>query len=592
MLLDILNSLDEGILVYDKDLCVIFMNKSAKQMLNVSEEGLSNVPGLFPYFSLEGKREWLLKGLKGKPHYMLVPFVHNCAECRAEIQILPVEPHVSAMLKIKPITPHSVTNSLIEKLKQTDERLRCAQKLIKIGTWIYDPSTGNGEWSEESYEIFGLNPAEGVPTLEEQLKLVHPADRYRVFQAFKRAIRCFESYDIDFRVVHPNGEIMHVHSKGEPICDVNKKILYVRGTFANITEKKRLEDYFNHFFTIVPDLLCLTTMEGNFLRVNPACEKILGYCEKEIIDKSIGLFLHPKEREQIANIFAKTIRGQQVASFELRFRTKKGDYKWLHCSASAMPDAKLVFIAAHDISYRYHLIEELQQHSLALEEFITQINHELFESQEQIKNANILLTNGFVGSSVVDKLSNAYSNIKRTLEYIESTLSLVKNWNKPLKITSINLKELLGELILSFEEKTEVPIRHVIHSEGKKFYSDALLLQELFKQLIQLSIQWRKVHIPILGIWINADITQEKAIITYQDNSNGIPEEFQECFNNFKTYPRDSTQLGLYIVHQIVEKLQGNIEVHSTHRRNIRFVIQISNLKNLFLYKKNGVIIA
>jgi len=593
MTTEILDCLDEGILIYNKDFQVTFLNKVASSFWSEHHLQLPiHVTDLLPYFSLEGKFLALQKGLAGKQHYTLVPFVINKTACNAEIHILPIPDKRQGIIKIKPITPDTVTQSLIGQLKKTDERLRYAQKLAKTGTWVYDPFTEVGEWSDEAYEIFGLSPIQGVPRLDQQFHLVHPADRVYLFKAFKRALKDYESYSVDFRVVLPTGEIIYVNSKGEPVCDTQKKLMYLRGTFTDITDKKRIEESFNQFFKITPDLLCLVDFNGNFVKVNPASEKILEYTEKELVGKSIVQFLHPEDIERTLEVSQKIMEGHRVVSFENRYRCKSGEYKWLQWSASAMPADKLTFAAAHDITHQRKLTDELEQHSHSLEEFIIKISEELSSSQHQIKNASVLLANGFSGKPVNEKLEEASQKVTELSRYISSTLTLVKNWNKPLEITPIDLKHLLYDVMMEFDEQLPTPIRRVIHTEGKQLFSDTVLLREVFKQLITHTINFRKSETQNVGIWINAETNKQKCLITYQDNSIGMTPDLENLFTDdyAKYYPKNNTRLGLYMVRQIIEKLDGKIQVSATPSRGVVFSIQISNLKDKHILSRNEAI--
>lgn len=90
-------------------------------------------------------------------------------------------------------------------LKQSEASLAEAQRLARLGGWEWDLGTDEISWSDEIFRICGLAPQAGVPSLEKTWELVHPKDREIVSGAIEEAIYGDTPYDIEFRVVRPDG---------------------------------------------------------------------------------------------------------------------------------------------------------------------------------------------------------------------------------------------------------------------------------------------------------------------------------------------------------------------------------------------------
>ncbi|MGA3041671.1 MAG: histidine kinase dimerization/phosphoacceptor domain -containing protein [Bryobacteraceae bacterium] len=102
------------------------------------------------------------------------------------------------------------------------------------------------------------------------------------------------------------------------------------------------------FFALSPHLLCITTLDGRFLRVNPAFIAMLGRSEPELLAIGILDLLHPEDRAAAAVAIAGLAREIPIAGLESRFRCAIGEYKWLAWSTTPFPAPALAYTIAHD----------------------------------------------------------------------------------------------------------------------------------------------------------------------------------------------------------------------------------------------------
>ncbi|TES93800.1 MAG: PAS domain S-box protein, partial [Desulfobacteraceae bacterium] len=104
-----------------------------------------------------------------------------------------------------------------QALQQSEARLRDAQRIAHIGNWDWDIVNNQLWWSDEIYRIFGLRPQEFDTTYEVFLSHVHPDDREFVKQSVNEALYERKPYNMDHRIVRPDGTERIVYEQAEVI---------------------------------------------------------------------------------------------------------------------------------------------------------------------------------------------------------------------------------------------------------------------------------------------------------------------------------------------------------------------------------------
>ena len=128
------------------------------------------------------------------------------------------------------------------ELAESERRMREAQALAHIGSFHWDMRIDQVTWTEEMYRIYGLDPERFPATFEAYLASVHFEDRERVRKKIESAVYMKGSYDHEYRIVRPNGDVLWVHGRGETVLDDAGRIVGLTGFCHDITERKRIED--------------------------------------------------------------------------------------------------------------------------------------------------------------------------------------------------------------------------------------------------------------------------------------------------------------------------------------------------------------
>ncbi len=126
-------------------------------------------------------------------------------------------------------------NGLIEG---SEEILAEAQKISQFGNWVLDISNNTFFWSKETYRIFGL---EIGATPEDFWGTGHPDDRAQQIKAVNDAYHKHIPYNIDHRIIRPDGTERLLNEQAEVISDEEGKLIRIVGTVQDITERKKAE---------------------------------------------------------------------------------------------------------------------------------------------------------------------------------------------------------------------------------------------------------------------------------------------------------------------------------------------------------------
>src|SRR2546426_12544022 len=129
-----------------------------------------------------------------------------------------------------------------EKLQRSEASLAEAQRLTHAGSWAWRVAGGVAlHLSEEWYRIYGFDPEKGPPAFEERRQRTHPEDRAKWQGAIDRAIAEKSGYEVEFRILLPDGSVKHIHTVGHPVLNASGDLVQFVGSSTDITERKRAE---------------------------------------------------------------------------------------------------------------------------------------------------------------------------------------------------------------------------------------------------------------------------------------------------------------------------------------------------------------
>ena len=127
------------------------------------------------------------------------------------------------------------------KLRESESRLKVAQKFAHLGYYDFDVASRKIKWGEETFRIFGMDPEKGEPTLQEYGSLIHEEDREQAYFKFEKSIEGdIPLYQV-YRIVRSDGEIRYLESLATVEKNLQGEPIKMFGTIQDITELKKAE---------------------------------------------------------------------------------------------------------------------------------------------------------------------------------------------------------------------------------------------------------------------------------------------------------------------------------------------------------------
>ena len=360
---------------------------------------------------------------------------------------------------------------------------------------------------------------------------------------------------------------------------------------SNLNTNPDSHAIYKHFFELSPDLLCIAGFDGYFKKINPAVSKLLGYTEEELFSKPISEFIYIDDRIITAAHRNEITKDSLLQNFENRYLTKNGGIVWLAWTSMPIFDEKLVYAIAKNVTHKKILEEE---RNVLLSNF-AKINKDLkklsYTSSHDLRSpVNNLL-------SIFSLLDVSTISDPETLQFIQMLESTSESLRQALndyldiliqkddinaKIEKINLSKNLNNVLLSINsliQNSKATI-NVDFSELEKVKFNKAYMKSIFLNLITNSIKYAKPGtLPIISI--SSRIFNGKNQLVFTDNGlgfdmNAVKGKIFGLHQKFHNHI-DSKGIGLYLVHNHITSLGGEITVESKINEGTTFLISFKD---------------
>jgi PAS domain S-box-containing protein len=458
---------------------------------------------------------------------------------------------------------------------------------VRIGIWELDLVDKTVYWSPTIKKMVGV-AEDYVPTLEEVYPFFLEGEhREIIIESLRLAMDEGKGFDRELKVVTKTNKVFWSRTIAIPEV-LNGKCVRLYGFFQDIDEATRTtrelaikEEELRQTFEHAAIGMIVIDLNGKLRKANPKICEILGYGEKEILEKTVLDFVHPEDVETAKTLFESTVATQSGFKMEKRCRHRNGSYIWIYEAVAAVKNDKgelMHFVAQiQDISDKKLLTENLTEHNNRLTNFAHIVSHNL---RSHTSNISMLLDlarqddpklieneyyrNVKVVSDNMNETIHQLSEIVEINSRVSSTLtsqSLLKSVQKSIKTVDPIIKKNNAKIHLKVETDINVLAVHA--------YMESIILN-----LITNAIKYRSPErLPELKI--TGGIKGEYAFLSFEDNGLGIDldRHGSKLFGMYKTFHShaEARGIGLFISKNQIEAMGGKIEVESEINKGAKF---------------------
>jgi PAS domain S-box-containing protein len=474
-------------------------------------------------------------------------------------------------------------------LQKSQLYLSEGQRLAHMGSWAFHPSGFFEYWSQELFEIYGLDPQKGSPTLEQYLATIHPQDRDFMANTIKRMHAERSGCDVKKRIVRSDGELRYIRCVGIPVVEgeVLKGFL---GTAIDITEQELLTQELKRRQAHLTEAQKLTHTGSWAWRladrktVHLSEEFYRIYC----FDPAAGAptweeyfeRVHPEDRFKWKGFIEQAIVERADYDQEFRILFPNGKVKWIHTVGhpvlSDTGDLEQFVGSSTDITELKSAEQEREklrqlEADLAhidrvstLGEMAASLAHEIKQPiAAAITSANTCiewlgheppnLDRARAAAARIDKYGN------RAAEIIDRIRSLYKKSPPQLELVDVNgIIHEMFTLLKGEADRFSVAMRTDLSAGLPKIMVDRVQMQQVFMNLMLNAIEAMEDSGGELAV--KSEMQDSQLQFSVSDTGVGLPvEKMDQIFSAFFTTKPQGSGMGLAISRSIVESHGGQL---------------------------------
>ena len=306
---------------------------------------------------------------------------------------------------------------LTQKLQRHEAYLAEAQRLSHTGSFGWRVSTGEIIWSEETFRIFEYDRTT-KPTLDLALQRVHPEDTALVNQTLERASQDGRDFDLENRLLMPDGSVKNVHVVARAVTDESGSIEFI-GAVMDITAVKQAEERIRQSerdlrttIETIPAYVFSALPDGSFDFISQSLLDLSGFSPEEVFGWDWTIAVHPEDRDRAVEKWRESLATGEPRENEHRIRQANGEYRWFLARNSALRDEK-----GHIVRW-YGVLVDIENQKRT-EARLLQALDKIQKLQEQVSKENIVLREEIDRTSMFEEIVGASPALKAVLARID-----------------------------------------------------------------------------------------------------------------------------------------------------------------------------
>jgi PAS domain S-box-containing protein len=467
-----------------------------------------------------------------------------------------------------------------ENQKNNDLLLNDAQKIAKIGSWIFYLETQELNWSDELYAIFEIDKST-KDLYTKYLSRFASDDLSLLNQKIDALIETKSLYEIEHEIHFSDNRKKWIFGAAMPILNAQSEVIGLKGIAQDVSKKKEFELLqemnaaflkesehkelvekstlkFKSYVENAPDGVFVTDEKGFFLEVNPAASIITGYTKEELLSKSTRDFIDPNDSALYIETLNKIIVEGSCKN-DLRFIHKDGSIRWWSLDAVKLTSGEYLGFVK-DITDRKKIEVEIQEseerYRLLVKHMLDAIVVSTTEGKIVSVNENACIITGLTEEELLQKSLFDFA-IKEELllkpfqfEKLHLGLSVrserkIKIKNNKLIIVELNSKLLPdGNVLTIVRDITERKMAELLLIENERFLLETQQIANLGTFSIDLRTNvWKRSKLldTIFGIDSDEIFTSQNWLdLVHAEHKEMLMHYIQtELFQNKKSFNKE-----------------------------------------------------
>jgi PAS domain S-box-containing protein len=444
-----------------------------------------------------------------------------------------------------------------EQLGAITERLRHATAAAKAGVWDWNLQTNEMIWDDRMRELYGLTLENFPGGIEAWKQGLHPDDSSRAIKECEAALRGERDFDTEFRVLRPDGTVVHLKANGLVLRDEKGKLLRMIGLNIDITERKRAEEQLIAITKAVEsasDAIGISDVQWRHFYQNRALSDLFEYATAEELQAAGGPSVVFKDPRVAKELFENIRSGKSWAG-ELELVTKTGRVFPAHTRADAIIDGegKIIGLIAVivDISERKRAEEAVQSSLHEKESLLKEIHHRV-KNNLQVISSLLRLQAGQIDNPIAKAALRDMQSRVRSMALIHEYL--YRSENLAQVDMAGYLKQLCTQLCRALVAQPNTVRLHLdlapVRLEIDQAVPCGLLVNELFGNALKHGFPEGRTGEVRVDFQPVADGPGLRLRVA--DTGVGLPADFD--LNTM-------TSLGLKLVRELTSQLGGQLEI-------------------------------
>jgi len=394
-------------------------------------------------------------------------------------------------------------------------------------------------------------------------------------------------------VDNPTGSAFWLEINFLPVYDHENNLTSVCFTALDISERKHAElelasseARFRSLVQNSSDIVTVLDKFGKITYTSESTERMLGFKSQNLIGQPLENLVVSEEQDRFKEVLALVVEEpEDTHIIEYQIKNAEGQIVYLESVLNNLFENNSiqgVVVNSRDITQRKEAETELKKTNFELDSFVYRASHDL---RAPLRSVLGLLNLIKIESSPDQK--SAYVNLaEKSINKLDSFILDLTNFSRHTRLEiqkeKIDFQSVIAECIenLKYMENAD-KVKSIIEiEESEPYLSDPGRMAILFQNLISNAIKYQRPYIESF-VKISIHVNDQGALVVVSDNGKGISKEYlSKIFEMFFRASEDSygSGLGLYITKQVVEKLQGKIEVQSIFNEGTSFKVWLPHL--------------